>query len=85
MIDICLGIAEPTSNIAKISFKCKEKKRKKINEKKREEEGCHNNKKLAQNQGFCCHAHAKETKKGEEGRDQEEKWNGNEMGTLHPL
>jgi hypothetical protein len=39
---------EPLTNVAKIDFKCKEKKRKETDDKKREEEECHNNQKVAQ-------------------------------------
>jgi hypothetical protein len=49
--------------MSKISFKCKEKKRKEIVERKREEEGCHENQQNAQNQGLCCHEHVKLMKK----------------------
>jgi hypothetical protein len=38
-----IWMPEPTSDMAKISFKCKEKKRKAIVERKREEEECHKN------------------------------------------
>jgi hypothetical protein len=32
-------------------------------EKKREEEECHDNQRIMQKQGFCCHAHAKKMKR----------------------
>jgi hypothetical protein len=49
--------------MAKISFKCKEKKKKEIVESEREEEECHENQHNVQNQGFCCHEHVKQMKK----------------------
>jgi hypothetical protein len=59
-------MSQPTTDITKINFKHKEKKRKEIDVKKREEEVCHDNQQLAQKQGFCCHAHATEMKRERE-------------------
>jgi hypothetical protein len=61
-----IWMSEPTTDIAKIEFKRKEKKRKDIEVKRREEEDCYDNQQLAQNQGFCCHAHATVMKREQE-------------------
>jgi hypothetical protein len=56
-------MSEPTSDMEKMNFKRKEKKRKDRLEMVREEEECHENQMSAQNQGFCCHEHKKRMKK----------------------
>ena len=55
-------MSEPRSDLAKRSFNCKEKKRKDNLKSKREEEQCADNQQNAQNEGFCCHHHAKKIK-----------------------
>jgi hypothetical protein len=57
-----IWMSEPTSDMAKIEFKRKEKKRKDIQEKENEEEECSDNQQRARNEGFCCHEHAKSMK-----------------------
>jgi hypothetical protein len=57
-----IWVSEPTSNIERMTFKIKEKKRKEREQKEREEENCAENQKNAHNQGYCCHEHGQEAK-----------------------
>jgi hypothetical protein len=62
-------MSEPSSDLARISIRRKEKKRKENMETKREEDECADNQQNAQNEGLCCHHHAKRMKlKDEEER-----------------
>ena len=58
-----IWMSEPTSDIAVIDFKRKEKKRKERVKKEEEEEQCHENQQIAKRDGYCCHEHARESKK----------------------
>jgi hypothetical protein len=55
-------MSEPTSDLARISFNRKEKKRKDNLKSKRDKEECVDNQQNAQDAGFCCHHHAKKMK-----------------------
>jgi hypothetical protein len=64
-----IWLLEPTSDLARISFKRKEKKQR-DNMKKRRKEECADNQQSAQDEGCCCHHHAKSLKvKDEEERN----------------
>jgi hypothetical protein len=61
-----IWLSEPTSDLAKISYKRKEKKQRDNMKKRKEEEECADNQQSAQDEGFCCHHHAKRLKIKEE-------------------
>jgi hypothetical protein len=61
-----IWLSEPTSDLAKISYKRKEKKQRNSMKKRKEEEECADNQQSAQEEGFCCHHHAKRLKIKEE-------------------
>jgi hypothetical protein len=64
-----IWLSEPTSDLAKITYKRKEKKQRDNMKKRKEEEECAGNQQSAQDKGFCCHHHAKRLKvKDEEER-----------------
>ena len=55
-------MTEPTSDLARIDFHRREKKRKILVEKELEQENCADNQQNARDEGFCCHHHAKKMK-----------------------
>ncbi len=61
-----IWVSEPSSDLARISFNCKEKKRKDNLKAERDKEECANNQQHAQDAGFCCHHHAEKIKVKEE-------------------
>jgi hypothetical protein len=64
-----IWLSKPMSDLAKISYKRKEKKQRNKMKKTKEEEECADNQQSAQDEGFSCHHHAKRLKiKDEEER-----------------
>jgi hypothetical protein len=61
-----IWLSKPTSDLAKISYKRKEKKQRDNMKKRKEKEECADNQQSAQDEGFCCHHHAKRLKIKEE-------------------
>jgi hypothetical protein len=61
-----IWMSEPTSDLATISFKRKEKQTKDTIAAEREEEECADNQQHAQDAGFCCHHHAKRMNENDE-------------------
>ncbi len=55
-------LSQPKSERARIAFRRKEKNKKESMKRRKEEEDCADNQRTAQNEGFCCHHHAKRLK-----------------------
>jgi hypothetical protein len=67
-------MSEPSSDLARITFRCKEKKMKENMETKREEDECADNQQNAQNEG-----------ERQRGKKNDKTNEGGRAGPLHPL